>query len=369
MQLIILDKNMDTLGAVSVFNTLIWDRRYYESGLFELYTPAEFFELMNTGRYLYRSDRTDLGVIREVNFARDAKGARTAYCKGYFSEELLNDRVLNTQINITGTPEAIGRQLVQKFAINPTDAGRKIAHLQLGALSGVGSSITVMATGDRLGDKLYEVEKTQELSHRLAYDYQANTLSFVVWQGKDRTDAQEVNSWAIFSDSFYNVKNAVYDRDESECKNFAYVAGEGEGAARVIVEVDIRSNPNEERRELYVDARDLQSTYTDDNGSEHTYTQAQYRQLLRQRGLEKLAEYEKVETVNSDVDPDANLVYMTDFDLGDLCTYRYTDVGIETTKRITEIQEVYEGSKQTLSVVFGNDMATSITKIIKREAS
>ena len=179
----------------------------------------------------------------------------------------------------------------------------------------------------------------------------------------------DVNSWAIFSDSFYNVKNAVYDRDESECKNFAYVAGEGEGAARVIVEVDIRSNPNEERRELYVDARDLQSTYTDDNGSEHTYTQAQYRQLLRQRGLEKLAEYEKVETVNSDVDPDANLVYMTDFDLGDLCTYRYTDVGIETTKRITEIQEVYEGSKQTLSVVFGNDMATSITKIIKREAS
>ena len=369
MQLIILDKNMDTLGVVSVFNTLIWDRRYYDSGLFELYTPAEFFELMNTGRYLYRSDRTDLGVIREVNFARDAKGARTAYCKGYFSEELLNDRVLNTQINITGTPEAIGRQLVQKFAINPADAGRKIAHLQLGGLSGVGSSTTVTATGDRLGDKLYEIEKTQELSHRLAYDYQANTLSFMVWQGKDRTDTQEVNSWAIFSDSFYNVKNAVYDRDESECKNFAYVAGEGEGSARIIVEVDIRSSPDEERRELYVDARDLQSTYTDDSGKEHTYTQAQYRQLLRQRGLEKLAEYEKVETVNSDVDPDANLVYMTDFDLGDLCTYRYTDVGIETTKRITEIQEVYEGSKQTRSVVFGNDMATSITKIIKREAS
>ena len=369
MNLIILDKNLDTLGVVSVFNTLIWDRRYYASGLFELYTPAEFFELMNTGRYLFRSDRKDLGVIREVNFARDAKGARTAYCKGYFAEELLNDRVLNTQINITGTPEDIGRQLVQKFAINPTDADRKIQHLQLGALTGVGTSVTVTATGAKLGDKLFDIEKTQELSHRLAYDYQANTLSFEVWQGKDRTDSQEVNSWAIFSDSFYNVKNAVYDRDESDCKNFAYVAGEGEGTARVIVEVDIRASAEEERRELYVDARDLQSAYVDDNGTEHTYTAAQYRQLLRQRGLEKLAEYEKIETVNSDVDPDANLIYMTDFDLGDLCTYRYTDVGIETTKRITEIQEVYEGSKQTLSVVFGNDMATSITKIIKREAS
>lgn len=367
MQLIILNEKMDTLGVVSVFNTLIWNRRYYNSGLFELHAPAEFFDLMNTGRYLYRSDRTDLGIIRKVNFARDAKGIRTSYCKGYFAEELLNDRVLDTQVNITGTPETIGRQLVQKFAISPTDTDRKIAHLQLGTLSGVGSSTTVTATGDRLGDKLYEIEKTQELSHRLVYDYQANTLSFVVWQGKDRTDAQEVNSWAIFSDSFRNIKNAIYDRDESECKNVAYVAGEGEGSARVIVEVDIRGSTSEERRELYVDARDLQSTYTDDNGNEHTYTPAQYQQLLRQRGLEKLAEYEKVETVNSDIDPHANLVYMTDFDLGDLCTYRYTEVGIEATKRITEIQEVYEGNKQTLSVIFGNDQIISITKIIQRE--
>ena len=75
----------------------------------------------------------------------------------------------------------------------------------------------------------------------------------------------------------------------------------------------------------------------------------------------------EIETVNGDVDPNANLTYGVDFDLGDLCTYRYADVGIETTKRITEIQEVYEGSKQTLSVVFGNDQMTSITKIIQRE--
>ena len=62
----------------------------------------------DTGRYLHRNDRDELGVIREVNFARDAKGTRTAYCKGYFSEELLNGRVLNTQVSLTGTPEAIG---------------------------------------------------------------------------------------------------------------------------------------------------------------------------------------------------------------------------------------------------------------------
>ena len=205
MNLIILDQNFDTLGVVSVFNTLIWDRRYYASGLFELHTPAEFFTLMNTGRYLYRNDRDELGVIREVNFARDAKGARTAYCKGYFSEELLNGRVLNTQISLTGTPEAIGRKMVDRYVINPSDADRKIPQVKLGELKGIGTSVTVTATGDNLGDKLYEIEKTQELSHRLRYDYLNNDLIFEVWKGKDRTDDQTENSWAIFSDSFSNA--------------------------------------------------------------------------------------------------------------------------------------------------------------------
>ena len=45
----ILDKNFDTLGVVSVFHTLLWYRRYYAPGLFELYAPVEFFEMMNRG--------------------------------------------------------------------------------------------------------------------------------------------------------------------------------------------------------------------------------------------------------------------------------------------------------------------------------
>lgn len=218
---------------------------------------------MNTGRYLYRNDRDELGVIREVNFAKDAKGTRTAYCKGYFSEELLNGRVLNTQISLTGTPEVIGRKMVERYVINPTDAGRKISQVKLGEPKGIGASVTVTATGDNLGDKLYEIEKTQELSHRLRYDYLNNDLIFEVWKGKNRTDDQTENSWAIFSDSFYNVKNAVYDRDESEYKNFAYVAGEGEAPPVSSWRWILRSSADEERRELYVDARDLQSTYQD----------------------------------------------------------------------------------------------------------
>ncbi len=202
------------------------------------------------------------------------------------------------------------------------------------------------------------------MSQRLVFDYLENTLSYEVWKGLDRRDSQTENSWAVFSDHFRNIKNAQYDRDASDCRNFAYVAGEGEGAERKVVEVDVRQGSGEERRELWVDARDLQQ-----HSDTVNYTDAQYRDLLFQRGLEKLSDYAAVEKVDSDIDPAANLAYGTDFDLGDLCTYRYSDVDMECSKRITEIQEVLEGPKRTLSVIFGNDGATDFKKIIRKETT
>ena len=369
MRISVLDANFELLGEFSIYRSLIWNRRYYEAGVFEIHTAVDYFPLLNTGRYVYRHDRKDLGVIREVNYEQTSDGARAAYCKGYFAEALLNNRVTIPGVNITGTPEEIGRELVRQFFMEPSDTGRYFPQIRLGALSGLGASVTLQSTGDPIGDKLYELERTQEMSHRFVFDFEENTLTFETWAGLDRTDTQEENSPATFSNAFYNVKNVVYDRDSSSTANYAYVAGEGEGSNRIIVEVDARTDPSQERREIYVDARDLQSTYKDSAGNEKTYTAAQYKELLRQRGAEKLEEYALVEAVNSDVDAAANLIYMKDFDLGDLSTYQNVDVKIETIKRITEIQEVYEGSKSTLNVTFGNGEIVDIKKIIRRETS
>ncbi|MCM1439833.1 MAG: siphovirus ReqiPepy6 Gp37-like family protein [Roseburia sp.] len=363
MQFIIFDEDFQTMGSIKVFNTLMWYRRYYEPGIFELHIPADYFDLVNTGKYLYRNDRTELGVIREVNFMHGEKNEKTAYCKGFFAEHLLNNSVMYPTFNKTGKPDVLGQEAVKMYLVNPADGNRRIrADIRMGKLKGLGTSIILQNTGDEVGTKLYEVLQTQEMSQRLVFDYLENSLTYEVWQGKDRTESQTENSWAIFSDSFRNIKNAQYDRDKSDCKNVAYVAGEGEGSARIVVEVDVRSSPDEERRELWVDARDLQQT-----SDTFSYSDSQYREMLRQRGLEKLAEFAMLEKVDSDIDLGANLVYGTDFDLGDLCTYQYSDMNIECSKRITEIQEVLEGSSRTLSVIFGSDTATNFKKIIRKE--
>lgn len=362
MRLIVLDSNFDTIGGVPLFSTLIWVRRYEKLGYFELYTSKDYFSLLDSGRYLYRNDTDELGMIDEVNYAQDKKGNKEAYAKGNFAEALLANRVISSTAVMKGNVETSMRQLVSREAISPSDADRAIQRLVLGDVSGITGELDMQATGDNLSEKLYDIGNTRGISHRIRYDYLKNRLLFEVWQGKDRRDSQTANSWAIFSNSFCNIKDVVYSRNGSSYKNFAYVAGAGEGAERVVVTVDLRQ-PGEERKEIWVDARDLQQEDSDGSAIPPDI----YRAQLAQRGMEKLAEYRKVETINSSIDPKANLVYKKDFDLGDYCTYVNTEVMISADKRITEVMETYEGGAMGLEVTFGTGEVSTVQQMIKRE--
>lgn len=160
MKLIVLDKNFDTLGAIPLFRTLIWIRRYEKIGYFELYTAKDYFALLDQGKYLYRNDADELGVIDEVNYSQDENGSREAYVKGNFAEILLAGRVIYPTIMLTGDIEDSMRELVTMYAIAPTDASRKITHLRLGTRYGISGSIDAQITGDNLSEKLYEMGNT-----------------------------------------------------------------------------------------------------------------------------------------------------------------------------------------------------------------
>lgn len=362
MRLLVLDKDFEIMGDVSLFRTLIWTRRYKSLGMYELHISSDNFPLVNQGKYLYRNDADELGLIEEPNYSIDDNGTREVYCKGYFAEKLLEDRVLDSTFYLSGSLEESFRRMVTEYAVSPVLAERIIPHLKLGRLTGINQAAVCQCTGSSVSEALYDIGNSYDISHRIRYGFQTNDLLFEVWQGKDRRDSQTENPWAVFSDSFCNIRNTTYNRNSADYKNFAYVAGEGEGAGRVVVTVDLRQE-GEERRELYVDARDLAR----DDGEGNTIQMDKYREQLRQRGREKLTEHRMVETVNGGIDPNANLVYRKDFDLGDLCTYVNSEIGVMVDKRITEITETYEGSSQTIDVVFGDDEAATVKQLIRKE--
>lgn len=344
MELILLDKNLDICGILDDFSSLIWNRKYYECGNLKLQVGINYLHQLDGTKYIYCKNFREMGVLETFNYKQKESGTTLEY-SGRFLESILGDRVIDHTMNfIDKTTEEIVRCLVEEFAINVSES-RKIKNLVLGEYKNLGNKKTIQITGDNLLDKIYELCKEDELSISLDFDFEAKKSTFNVWKGLDRRDTQNINSWAIFSNNFENLTDDSYSFDKTKHKNFAYVYGEGESDKRFLVEVD--NTNGSERKELYVDARDLQK--------DESMSESEYIEMLKARGFEKLEECNLVETSTFTVNPLSNLKYKTDFDLGDYAIYRNDELGILLENRIVEVSESFEDGNNKIDVVFGKD--------------
>lgn len=352
MELLLLDKNFQICGMIDDFSSLLWNRKYYECGNFSLQTILNYEIHFQNAKYVYSKEFVETAIIESFKKKNTSKGTEILRT-GRFLESILDDRCINeTQYFRNVITEDIIRSLITTFAIDSED--RKIPKLKLGERKGLGKTRTIQITGGSLLSTIYELCKEDELSIKLWYNFDNNDLIFEVYQGLNRVDTQKENSWAIFSKNFENVLSDEYSKDNTQYKNFAYVAGElrktdaegNETTKRIITTID-RIKEGEERKELYVDARDLQS---DENTTEEEYIQ-----MLQERGIEKLNENNKVEAVNFDINTNSNLIYKKHYDLGDKVVYKDEELGLIVEDRIVEVSESYEDGKRTLDVTFGND--------------
>ena len=354
MDLLFLNKEFAVCKIVDSFKNFAWNRKYFEHGNFSIELIIEDYRdiKFNNGKYLYCKDYKETAILETLDF-NTAGAETTAVLTGRFLESVLEDRVIKNTWNFTGTSEEIARAMVNDFCINcqnPLFGGK----LQLGKLKGLGTKRVYQNTGDEVKTAIYDLLKLDGLSYGIDYDYMSDTLTFNVWSGLDRTENQDVNAWATFCKNYENIQNDSYSTDNSQYKNFAYVAGEGTGQKRIVVEVN-KVQPGEERKELYVDARDLQQN--------DGMTDALYRQALHQRVLEKLEECKKVELTEFDIDPEANLEYGKDYDLGDIVMYKNDELDLYVENRIIGISKVYDSENEKIEVSFGDDY--NIRKVIK----
>jgi len=164
------------------------------------------------------------------------------------------------------------------------------------------------------------------------------------------TDDEEV----VFSVSLNTIKKYDVIKDKSNYRNFAVVAGEGEGSARVFEIVDI-SAPGEQKRHLWVDARDLQQ--------EEGESIADYRLKLRQRGLEKLAETVEIDNVEIEIEDNEAQKIGVDYDIGDVVWVIVNPLQMAYKMKIIEVEDVVNQGKRSTSLIFGNKIPTAWEKV------
>ena len=344
MDLYIYNPKIEGLGVVDTFSSFRWRRKFFEPGEFELHCKAstENLTLLRPGNIIHRLDRKEAGKIEGIAINGTDNGDEISATGRFLSSQLV-DRIITPTINFSGTTENAMRKIVSDNAIT----ARPIDLLGLGALNGFTPVTSFQATGKNVLTTLTALAKSSNIGYRTRLDVPNKALIFETYQGTDKSVTQTARPYVLFSDRFNNIANPTYTLNGTAYKNYAYVAGEGEGIARIIVIVD-RTN-GEPRRELWVDARDLQKGELSDTD---------YKAQLTQRGLEKLAECAAVESFEADAVDTANFEYLTDWDLGD--TVSFEKWGVLLNRRVTEVEEIYENGVKTVTPVCGNPLPETL---------
>ena len=355
MEIRVYTPELNLLGIVENFSSLLWDRKYSEAGRFELHVPvmADTVNYLKRGNIIAYEGAVEAGVIESI-VAEQGKNNQLTI-SGRFLESYLDRRLIyingstlngvSHTFNFSGRVEVGMRTLISNAVAIPL--------LQLGTLHGFTEEITFQATFQNLLRYESQLANSAGFGFRCIPDFVNKTITFDVYKGLDHSENQSNRVRVIFSDDYRNLANTTYTENDQLLKNVCYVGGQGEGEDRVWVLVGDDTLTGLARREVKLDATDIQP---DD------LTTEQYKAKLTQRGEDLLNNEDiLIKSFECDTMPTGNFIYKEHYDLGDIVTVKKEQWGVSLDLRITEITEVYEHGKAVISPIFGNPLPDTVS--------
>lgn len=361
------NNTFEALGDISQYTSLLWPDAYNGYAQFELWAPItpDNANLLKRKNIIWCGGE-NAAVIEIVKATVDDKGEKIYDIKGRTLEKYLTERMINGTYSGSGHASTLMYDMVDKNAIHPSNANRKIPYLVNAVDKQVGNEISqYQKTGGALYDALYQMASESDIGFSVLFDPRNKRLVFEVRKGADRTqDNDEGNDPVVFSTELEDILSSEYYGNIQDEKNVALVQGEDKGEARKSVLVGKVDAYGFDRKELYVDARDLQSEVFNADGTSTPLTPAQYLEVLTQRGNEKLSECEIIETFEAQIRQFGDIQYEfgVDYVKGDKVTVIDEQLGVIVSARITNVEEQYD-EEYNLVLTFGYSYPTLLQKV------
>lgn len=354
MDILVMNDKFETIHIIDAYKSMIWTDRYNRAGDFELYTEVggETLKYAIKDRYLTIKDSEHTMIIDNIEILSNRDIGNYIRITGTSLESLLSRRIVWGQKVLNTTLQNGIKTLLNESIIAPSDGNRKIPNFIFS--DSTEEKITKLKmdtqyTGDNIYDIICEECSDNDIGFKLILD-EANRFIFSLYAGVDRSYDQTNNPFVIFSPKYENLVNSNYYETNADLKTITLIAGEGEGSARTYTTYSSSSDTGLMRRELFTDARDLQSTYYED-GVEHTIPQSQYIANLQARGKSKLEEYSAIQAFEGEVEPYNSFIYQEDYNLGDIVQIE-NEYGYKGTARITEVVSCHDENGYSLIPTF-----------------
>lgn len=358
MRMEIINHKFERLGVINKFNMIQYNPKYSDIGSFELSCALneENKSLIVEDNILWIEDGY-AGVIQYIDKSSDNE----IKAKGKLLSVVLNWRTVIKTYEANKLTTGIFEELVRLNFM--ADDERKIEGFTFINNVTDNTAIRYQVTGKSLSDIFQPLSETYDIGYEVYLNMEEKAFEFTLFRGKDLTIGnKDGNKPVIFGTDFNNILKSEYVSDNNNYRNVAYVAGEGEGENRVVVEVKQTESAGFFRREIVVDARDIQKA-----NSISRMTDEEYNELLQQRGKEKLSEFRKVESYDAELMSDARtgFVYGKDYFLGDTVSVVDKNLGVILSAKITEVTVTFAEDGYTVEPTFGFGLPTLYDKLKK----
>lgn len=369
MELYVYSSEMEFQGIVEKIASLIWTRRYWSCGEFKLLVPftEEHSRMLVKNNIIMKRGDDEAAQIRYVSITKNSQGLEEIEVQGKFLIAWIGKRIIKKQIITNDTTQNILYRIVRENVTNPADTARKIPDVSIATDDEDTESGVIDYTSEQYTNAQLAAEtaaKAAKLGIRMRTDARTGAHVFSVYEGRDLTAGNTAgNAPCIFSQEFDNIVEQEYTNSVENLKTTAFVGGEEkEGVARKVAEVG-GSAAGLAREEVFINATDIVQEYEDDDGTQVSLTDTEYLALLSARGAEELEQYAETLSFGSKINTFANLIYRTDYDLGDRVTCVNKRWGIRIDVRITEIAETYQNNVEEIDITFGESLPALLTQI------
>lgn len=360
------DTTFENIGEVNQYDSLIWPDKFNGYASFELWAPIteENSEYFKKGNILWCGG-DNAAVVEIVKSTIDDKGTKTFNVKGRTLEMVLTTRIVWGTYNASNKYASTAMyEIVNQNCISPTNTNRKIPYLECAEDKRIGDKISIQKTGGEVYTILNTIAASSDIGFNVLFRPKEKKLIFEVVAGVDRTVEQNVVDPVEFSTDLEDILSSSYYTNDQDKKSVALVMGEGEGASRKSKISGDNTTKGFGRRELYVDARDIQSESVNEDGTTTTLTPTEYDAALVNRGDDKLTECKTTETFEAQIRVfgDVQYEFGKDYQKGDKVTVRDRQLNVVVSARITEVEEDFD-DEYALVLTFGYSYPTIMQKV------
>lgn len=320
MDFYIYDTNLNAVGIIDNYTSVIWTLRYNDVGDFEMYIKStrEILDMCQIGRYIVRKIDGTMMIIKSVVRNENVENGDYITVAGVSIENLISQRICWNITLLQGRAEECIYMLINDNCINTTNAARVIPKLKLSPIKHLTAEIELTdITGVNILDAVKQICDIAGYGFRITFD--GENLAFEIYAGVDHSKNQTVNPYIIFDGECLSETN--YQNDSSNYKNVALIGGSGENLNRVYTSYGAAVGLD--RFELFVD-----------NGSESDKT------ILRAAARDALHDYKNVKTFDGELSD--YYAYGVNYALGDIV--QIENDSISATSRITEVIQSIDDS-------------------------